>query len=293
MPPKKSNDKDDKDEKGKAPLTKAKKTNLKKVKNHRAGNLKASSSRQLTKEQWSKIHQIEKKKIDKEFSKENKQQKLQSEIKKFEKENEELIVLSDLFSRQEFEEQFTDKDVTKDFVDKGGNSGISMKIKFNRFLSKPLDYWMNLINKKIGQASEDVKHFQFGVNFQDGSSEFLSAKSEIEFYKKLEGMVQSGNDRGAVNFITISLLNFKKINGKGQPLSVPKSVEELKQKKSCITVKDEQCFAKSCIILDYKDKKDNEEITYKVYNNVCNNDKNRLTREGIKLRRQFATFLLQ
>ena len=64
MPNKKLNDKDDKDnDKGKAPLlTKAKKTNLKKVKDHRDGNLKASSSRQLTKEQWSKINQMEKKK---------------------------------------------------------------------------------------------------------------------------------------------------------------------------------------------------------------------------------------
>jgi len=288
MPPKKSNDKDDKDnDKGKGPLlTKAKKTNLKKVKDHRVGNLKASSSRQLTKEQWSKINQIEKKKIDKEFTKENKQQNLQSEIKKFEKENEDIIILSDLLSRQEYEELFTDKDVTKDFVDKGGNQGVSMRIKFNRFLSKPLDYWMYLINKKVDQASEDIKHFQFGVNFQDGSSEFLSAKNEIDFYKKLEGMIQSGDDRGAVNFITISLLNFKKINGKGQPLSVPKSVEELKQKKSCITVKDEQCFAKSCIIMNYKDKKDNEEITYKVYNHICNNIKNRLTREAIILMKE-------
>ena len=94
-----------------------------------------------------------------------------------------------MFSRQEYEEQFTDKDVTKDFIDKGGNSGVSLRIKFNRFLSKPLNYWMNLINKKIDQVSEDVKHFQFGANFQNGSSEFLSAKSEIEFYKKIEGMI--------------------------------------------------------------------------------------------------------
>ena len=47
----------------------------------------------------------------------------------------------ELLSRQEYEEQFTNKNVTKEYVDKGGNSGISMKINFNRFLGKPLEYW--------------------------------------------------------------------------------------------------------------------------------------------------------
>eukprot|EP00854_Cymbomonas_tetramitiformis_P032561 gene32561-41357_t len=35
--------------------------------------------------------------------------------------------------------------------------------------------------------------------------------------------------------------------------------------------------------MNYKDKKDNEEISYKVYNHICNNHKNRLTKEAINL----------
>ena len=128
-----------------------------------------------------------------------------------------------------------------------------MKINFNRFLGKPLEYWMKVINKKIDQNSEDVKHFQFGISFQNGESDFMSAKDETDFYNKLDGMIQSGDDRGRANSITISLLNFKKLNGKGAPLPMPKTVQELKSKKSVITIQDKQCFAKSCLVMYYKE----------------------------------------
>ena len=69
MSPKKNKDEKDK---GKAPMTQSKKTNLKKIRNYRAGNFKASSSRQLTQEQWNKITKFEKEKIDDDFTKKDK-----------------------------------------------------------------------------------------------------------------------------------------------------------------------------------------------------------------------------
>ena len=106
----------------------------------------------------------------------------------------------------------------------------------------------------------------------------MSAKDETNFYNKLDGMIQSGDDRGRANSITISLLNFKKLNGKGAPLPMLKTVQELKSKKSVITIQDEQCFAKSCLVMYYK-----ENASSTIYHNVHQDKRNRLTKEAIEL----------